>query len=78
MRGLRGRLSDDSGVQQETVFGPANLANQQECREIRSTLAVIRLVAGVHTIEPFVHISGVTVNDGVLEMRCFTAEGQTS
>jgi hypothetical protein len=53
-------------------FGPANLANNTEFGQVRSTFAIIRLDAGEHTIEPYVIIAvGDESVIGQLWQRCF-------
>ena len=68
----------DNGPIQERVFGPANLANHDEYWETRSTLAVIPVGPGTHTITPYWRISGSTGKTGYFQTGCFTAEGRTS
>jgi hypothetical protein len=66
----------DGGAPQENVFGPANLANHQEFFETRAKFAIIPLGVGVHTIEPFLRISGAPSKNATLVQRCFFAEGR--
>jgi hypothetical protein len=74
---VRVGYSIDGGAVQEKVWGPGNLANHAEFFETRSTLAVIPLAAGVHTVRPFWRISGVSGKQGFFEDGCFTVEGRT-
>jgi hypothetical protein len=67
----------DGGPIQERVFGPANLANHTEYWQTRSTLAVIPVGKGTHTITPYWRISGATGKKGYFQTGCFTVEGRT-
>lgn len=67
----------DGGPIQERVFGPANLANHTEYWQTRSTLAVIPVGRGTHTIKPYWRISGASGKSGYFQTGCFTAEGRT-
>ena len=59
------------------VFGPTNLANHQEFCETRSTIAVVPLPAGIHTIRPFWRVSGANGKVGTFIQGCVTAESAT-
>jgi len=74
---VRVGYSIDGGPVQEKVFGPGNLANHTEFFQTRSTMAVIPLSAGVHTVRPLWRVSGVSGKQGFFENGCFTAEGRT-
>jgi hypothetical protein len=63
---------------QEKVYGPGNLANHTEFWETRSTIAVIPLGPGRHTIKPYWRISGDNGLSGAFEDGCFTVEARTS
>ena len=67
----------DGGPVQERVFGPANLANHTEYWQTRSTIAVIPVGRGTHTITPYWRISGATGKKGYFQTGCFTVEGRT-
>ena len=67
----------DGGPVQERVFGPANLANHTEYWQTRSTIAVIPVGKGQHTIAPYWRISGSTGKQGYFQRGCFTVEGRT-
>ncbi len=68
----------DGGRPQEGVFGPANFANNQQFWETRSTIAVIPLPAGTHTISAYWRVSGATGKNAVSSMRCMTVQARTS
>jgi hypothetical protein len=74
---VRVGYSIDGGSVREKVFGPGNLANHTEFWETRSTIALIPLPAGVHTVTPYWRISGVSGKHGFFEDGCFTLEGRT-
>lgn len=74
---VRVGYSIDGGAVQEKVYGPANLANHTEFWQTRSTMAVIPLKAGAHTVTPYWRISGTTGKKGYFENGCFTVEGVT-
>ena len=59
------------------VFGPTNLANHQQFCETRSTLAVIALPAGNHTIRAFWAVSGAPGKRADFVQGCVTAESRT-
>ena len=65
---------DGSGPQ---FFGPQNLANYTEFWQTRSSLSVIRLGPGVHTIEPVWRVSGDPGKQAFMDDRCLTVEGRT-
>ena len=67
----------DGGPVQERVYGPANLANHDEYWETRSTLAVIPVGRGTHTVTPYWRISGSPGKKGYFQTGCFTVEGRT-
>ena len=69
--------SIDGGAPVEGVFGPANLANHQEFWETRTTMAIVRLPAGVHSVAPYWRISGVAGKNAFMTARCATIEGVT-
>ncbi len=69
--------SIDGGAVQEKVYGPGNLANHTEYWQTRSTLAVIPLASGTHTVTPYWRISGASGKTGYFEGGCFTVEGRT-
>jgi len=75
---IRVGYSIDGGPVREKVYGPGNLANHQEFWETRSTIAVIPLSAGSHTVTPYWRISGSADKSGAFEGGCFTVEGRTS
>jgi hypothetical protein len=74
---VRVSYSVDGGAPQEDVFGPANLANNQEFREARAVIALIPLPAGTHTITPMWRVSGVAGKNAVTDSRCVTVETRT-
>ncbi len=74
---IRIGYSIDGGPVQEKVYGPGNLANHQEFWETKSTIAVMRVAKGSHTIEPFFRISGSPGKSGAFEGGCFTVEGRS-
>jgi hypothetical protein len=74
---VRVGYSIDGGAVQEKVFGPGNLANHTEFWQTRSTIAVIPLGSGAHTVTPYWRISGVSGKQGFFEDGCFTVEGRT-
>jgi hypothetical protein len=74
---VRVGYSIDGGAVQEKVFGPGNLANHQEFWETKSTLALIPLSRGTHTVAPYWRISGGAGTSGAFENGCFTVEGRT-
>lgn len=67
----------DGGPVRERVYGPANLANHTEYWQTRSTIAVIPVGKGQHTIKPYWRISGSTGKTGWFQTGCFTVEGRT-
>ncbi len=67
----------DNGPIRERVYGPANLADHDEYWETRSTLAVIPVGRGRHTITPYWRISGASGKRGHFGAGCFTVEGRT-
>ena len=75
---IRVGYSIDGGAVQEKVYGPGNLANHTEFWQTRSTLAVIPLKAGRHTVTPYWRISGGAGTSGAFESGCFTVEGRTN
>jgi hypothetical protein len=74
---IRVGYSIDGGPVQEHTYGPANFANNTQYWETRSTLAVIPVPAGTHTVRPHWRISGAAAKGGVLASRCFTVEART-
>ena len=70
--------SIDGGPVQEKVFGPGNFANHSEFWETRSTIAVIPMASGTHTVTPHWRISGGAGTSAAFEGGCFTVEGRTS
>jgi len=74
---VRVGYSIDGGAVQEKVYGPGNLANHTEFWQTRSTIAVIPLSQGSHTVTPYWRISGASGKSGAFEGGCFTVEGQT-
>jgi hypothetical protein len=60
-----------------TSFGPANFANHQEFAETRSTIAVIPLQAGTHTVRPVWRVSGVAGKRATFVAGCVTVESST-
>ena len=60
-----------------TSFGPANFANHQEFAETRSTIAVIPLPAGKHTIRPVWRVSGIAGKQATFVAGCVTVESST-
>ncbi|MEZ5097676.1 MAG: hypothetical protein R2731_17230 [Nocardioides sp.] len=74
---VRVGYSIDGGAVQEKVYGPGNLANHTEYWQTRSTIAVIPLGAGTHTVTPYWRISGTAGKSGFFEGGCFTVEGRT-
>ena len=68
----------DGGPVREKVFGPGNFANHSEFWETRSTLAVIPMASGTHTVTPYWRISGGAGTSAAFEGGCFTVEGRTS
>lgn len=75
---IRVGYSVDGGPVREGVYGPANFANHTDFWETRTTMAVLPLGAGTHTVQAFWRISGATGTNGVLNVRCFTLESRTS
>jgi hypothetical protein len=75
---VRVGYSIDGGAVREKVYGPGNLANHTEFWQTRSTLAVIPLPAGTHTVQPYWRVSGVSGKSAAFEGGCFTVEGRTS
>lgn len=75
---VRVGYSIDGGPVQEKVYGPGNLANNQEFWETRSTMAVIPLPKGTHRVSPYWRISAGANQGGAFENGCFTVEGRTS
>jgi hypothetical protein len=67
----------DAGPVQEGLWGPANLANNQEFNEARMVIAVIPVGPGTHTIQPYWRISGAAGHQAFMNQRCFTVEGRT-
>jgi hypothetical protein len=59
------------------VSGPTNLGNHQEFCETRSTMAVIPLSAGLHTITPYWRVQSATNVQAAVISRCVTVEGYT-
>ncbi len=74
---IRVGYSIDGGAVQEKVYGPGNLANHTEFWQTRSTIAVIPLKSGRHTVQPHWRISGAAGLSGAFEGGCFTVEGRT-
>ena len=74
---IRIGYSIDGGAVQEHTYGPANFANNTQYWETRTTMAVIPVPAGTHTVRPFWRISGAAGKAGVLASRCFTVEART-
>lgn len=74
---IRVGYSVDGHPVQEKVYGPGNLANHTEFWQTRSTIAVIPLGAGKHTVKPYWRISGATGLGGAFEGGCFTVESRT-
>lgn len=74
---IRVGYSIDGGPVRERVYGPANLANHAEFWETRSTMAVIPLSAGSHTVTPYWRVSGAAGKTGQFGGGCFTLEGRT-
>ena len=74
---VRVGYSIDGGPVRERVYGPANLANHDEYWETRSTIAVIPLARGTHTVTPYWRISGSPGKNGYFQTGCFTVEGRT-
>lgn len=68
----------DGGPVQERVYGPANLANHTEYWQTRSTLAVIPIRRGAHTVTPYWRVSGASGKRAWFQTGCFTVEGRTS
>jgi hypothetical protein len=58
-------------------FGPANLANHQEFGETRSTIAVIPLPPGSHSIRPLWRVNGVAGKRATFFDGCITVESAT-
>ena len=75
---IRVGYSVDGGTIREGVYGPANLANHTDFWETRTTMAVIPISAGTHTVQAYWRVSGATGTNGVLATRCFTVESRTS
>lgn len=75
---IRVGYSIDRGPVREKVYGPGNLANHTEFWETRSTIAVMTLPRGVHTVTPHWRISGSPGKNAAFEGGCFTVEGRTS
>ncbi|WP_375425641.1 hypothetical protein [uncultured Friedmanniella sp.] len=75
---IRVGYSVDGGAVQEKVYGPGNLANHTEFWQTRSTIAVIPLGPGRHTVRPYWRISGAKGTSGAFEDGCFTVESKTS
>lgn len=74
---IRVGYSVDDGEVQEKVYGPGNLANHTEFWQTRSTIAVIPLGPGRHTVKPYWRISGSKGTSGAFENGCFTVEART-
>lgn len=74
---VRVGYSMDGGPVREKVYGPGNLANHTEYWQTRSTIAVISLRSGSHTVTPYWRISGAAGKTGFFEGGCFTVESQT-
>ena len=75
---LRVGYSVDGGTIREGAFGPANFANHTDFWETRTTMAVIPVSAGTHTVQAYWRVSGATGANGVVASRCFTVESRTS
>ncbi len=75
---VRVGYSIDGGPVQEKVYGPGNFANHQEFWETRSTIAVIPMAKGSHTVTPYWRVSGSAGTSAAFEGGCFTVEGRTS
>jgi hypothetical protein len=65
----------DSGAIQTP--GAQNFANHTQYWQTRHGMAVLRVPAGVHRIQPYWRISGGAGTSGVLHGRCLTAEAYT-
>lgn len=50
--------------------GPQNLANHAEYYQARSTVAVLSIPPGVHTIRPYVFVQGAPGLSGYVDDRC--------
>jgi hypothetical protein len=50
--------------------GPQNLANNTQFWASRSTVAVISVPPGSHTIQPMWHVNGANGKLGILDDRC--------
>ena len=74
---VRVAYSVDGGAPQEGVFGPANLANNQQFFEARAVIALIPLPAGTHTITPHWRVSGAAGKNAFMDNRCMTVESRT-
>ena len=74
---VRVGYSIDGGPVREKVYGPGNLANHTEYWQSRSTMAVIPLSHGSHSVKPYWRISGASGKTGYVEGGCFTVEGRT-
>ena len=75
---IRVGYSVDGGTIREGVYGPANFANHTDFWETRTTMAVIPISAGTHTVQAYWRVSGATGTNGVLATRCFTVESRTT
>lgn len=65
---LRLAFSIDGGA--PFYAGPQNLGNNQQFWESRSTVAVLSIPAGSHTIQPMWHVNGAAGKLGILDDRC--------
>jgi hypothetical protein len=74
---VRVGYSIDGGPVREKIYGPGNLANHTEFWQTRSTIAVIPLSRGSHSVTPYWRISGMSGKTGFFEGGCFTVEGRT-
>ena len=70
---VRVSYSIDGGAPQ--VFGPANFANNQEFCETHTTIAVIPIPPGPHSVRPFWRLQGA--GQGAVIGRCVTIELNT-
>lgn len=75
---VRVGYSVDGGQVQEKVYGPGNLANHTDYWQTRSTIAIIPLGSGSHTVTPYWRVSGAPQSNAAFEGGCFTVEGRTS
>ena len=70
----------DSGAEMRVTFGvdngptlysgPQNFANHTEYYQARSTVAVISIPPGAHTIRPYVFVQGPVGSAGYVDDRC--------